>query len=57
LFVASMVALGVAGVACARYASPFALFAGATLAVLLNVSLLGAGPEHANRPNAEAPAA
>lgn len=54
LFAASVVALGVAGVACARYASPFALFAGATMAILLNVSLLGAGPEHAARADAQA---
>ncbi len=54
LFVGSMLALGVVGTMCAGYASPFALFAGATMAVLLNVSLLGAGPEHVTRASAEA---
>lgn len=44
-FVGSMMALGVVGTVCAGYSSPFALFAGATMAVLLNVSFLGVGPE------------
>ncbi|HEU5118073.1 MAG TPA: hypothetical protein VFT74_15730 [Isosphaeraceae bacterium] len=57
LFAGSMLALGVVGTVCAGYASPFALFAGATMAVLLNVSFLGAGPEHASRAQAEARAA
>lgn len=47
LFAGSMLGLGLVGTVCAGYASPFALFAGATMAVLLNVSFLGAGPGHA----------
>lgn len=44
-FVASMVGLGAVGVGCAGYASPFALYAGGTMAVLLNVVIMGQQPK------------
>ena len=43
-FVASMIGLGAVGVGCAGYASPFALYAGGTMAVLLNVVIMGHQP-------------
>lgn len=42
-FAASMLGLGVLGTSCAGYGSDFALFAGATMGVLLIVSILGPG--------------
>lgn len=51
-FVGAMIGLGVAGVLCAWFGSEFALFAGGTMAVLLNVVILGIGhchPAHASR--------
>jgi hypothetical protein len=45
-FVGAMLGLGVAGVLCAWYGSKFALFAGATMAILLNVVILGSTHVH-----------
>jgi hypothetical protein len=51
-FLTSMVGLGASGILCAGYASDFALFAGAAMAILLHVVILGEGhhsPHSANR--------
>jgi hypothetical protein len=52
-FVAALVGLGLTGILCAWYGSDFALFAGATMAILLNVVILGSGQSHAARSSAD----
>ncbi len=48
-FVGSMIGLGIGGTLCAGYCSPFALYSGGTMAVLLIVNAIGSGPPAANR--------
>jgi hypothetical protein len=51
-FLTSLVGLGALGILCAGYASDFALFAGAGMAILLHVVILGEGhhaPHSASR--------
>jgi hypothetical protein len=48
-FIASMVGLGLSGTVCAWYGSELALFGGATMAVLLNVVIMGKGPTDPHR--------
>jgi hypothetical protein len=49
-FLASMVGLGATGTVCAWYGSDFSLFAGGTMAVLLNIVILSKGAPEASRP-------
>jgi hypothetical protein len=50
-FVGAMIGLGMAGILCAWYGSEFALFAGCTMAILLNVVILGIGHSHPALPS------
>ncbi len=43
-FALAMIGLGVVGTLCAGYASEFALFAGGTMAILLNLAILDQSP-------------
>jgi hypothetical protein len=54
-FGGALVGLGVAGILCAWHGSEFALFSGGTMAVLLNLGILGSGASHATQPTEHAP--